>query len=91
MYAALVTVSIDAAEADPAMVTLKEEIVPSVKAAPGFIAGYWLAPDESGHALSVVLFDTEEQARQTAPPVGVTASAGVAVTTVEFREVAVSA
>jgi hypothetical protein len=91
VYAALVTVSIDAAEADPAMVTLKEEIVPGVKAAPGFIAGYWMAPDESAHAISVVLFETEEQARQTAPPQGVTPSAGVIVTEVEFREVVVSA
>jgi hypothetical protein len=39
----------------------------------------------------MVLFETEEQARQAAPPVGVSPFAGVTVDSAEFREVAASA
>jgi hypothetical protein len=90
MYAAVVSVSIDEAVQDSAEASLKEEIVPMVKSAPGFVAGYWLAP-EDGKATSMVLFDTEEQARATAPPAGSSPMEGVTVTTVEFRPVAASA
>lgn len=86
MYAALVSVKIDPAQADAARSMLEKEVVPMVKAAPGFIAGYWLAPTD-GRGYSVVLFETEEQARQTAPPVGATPAPGVTVEHAQFQEV----
>lgn len=86
MYAALVSVKIDPDQADQAKSMLQKEVVPMVKAAPGFIAGYWLEPTD-GRGYSVVLFETEEQARQTAPPTGASPAPGVTVEHAQFREV----
>jgi hypothetical protein len=86
MYAALVSVKIDPAQADSARSMLESQVVPSVKAAPGFVAGYWLEPKD-GRGYSMVLFETEDQARQTAPPAEASPTPGVTVDMVEFREV----
>jgi len=91
MYAAMVTVTIDDGKQDEALERLKSQVVPTVKAAPGFVAGYWLRP-EANNGFSLVVFDTEEHARAAAPPVGVRLpDSNVTVDTVEFVEVAVSA
>jgi hypothetical protein len=90
MYAVLMTVTIDPTHLDQAQKTLEEDIVPMVRAAPGFVTGYWLEPSE-GQGLSFAVFDTEEHARQTAPPAGVSPSPGVTIASVEFRPVAASA
>jgi hypothetical protein len=86
MYAALVSVKIDPAQADTARSMLESQVVPMVKAAPGFIAGYWTGPID-GKGFSFVVFETEDQARQTAPPAGSSPTPGVTVETLEFREV----
>jgi hypothetical protein len=86
MHAHVVTVDITDAE-----VAVKglEELVPTVKALPGFVAGYWLRLDDS-HGTSMSVFETEEQARAAAPPVG-GGMGGVTVTGVQFGEVVGSA
>ena len=91
MYAALVSVTIDAGKEDEARKLLAEQVVPGVQASPGFVAGYWMAPrDDKGW--SVVVFDTEENARAAAPPAGSSpGGAPVTVDHVEFREVIASA
>jgi hypothetical protein len=81
-------VNVDITDSDAATKGL-EELVPTVKAAPGFVAGYWIRLDE-GHGTSVTVFDTEEQARAAAPPVG-GGMDGVTVTGVQFGEVLGSA
>jgi hypothetical protein len=90
MHAALVTVTIDPTELDQAQTALREQVIPMVSAAPGFVAGYWLEPAD-GQGLSLVLFETEEQARQAAPPAGASPTPGVTVAAVEFRLVTASA
>ena len=90
MYAAIVNVTIDPAQEDAARSNLTGQVVPMVKAASGFVAGYWTAPS-NGKASSFVVFETEEQARQTAPPAGSSPGPGVTVDSVEFREVVASA
>jgi hypothetical protein len=56
------------------------------RSVPGFVAGYWLEPaDGQG---SIVLFETEEQAHETAPPVSSWAAPGIVISGVEFRRVA---
>jgi hypothetical protein len=90
MHAVLMTVTIEPAQLDQAQKTLREEIVPMVSAVPGFVAGYWLEPSD-GQGLSLVVFDTEEQARQTAPPPGASPSPGVTIANVEFRPVTATA
>jgi hypothetical protein len=90
MHAAMVTVTIDPTQADQAEKALREQVIPMVSDAPGFVAGYWLEPAD-GRAVSLVLFDTEEQARQTAPPLGASPTPGVTIAAVEFRLVTASA
>ena len=90
MFASIVVVSIDEPDAEEGRRMLEEDIVPNVSAAPGFVSGYWLAP-VGNEGTAVVIFDTEEQARATAPPVGANPGPGVTVTSLEFREVVASA
>jgi hypothetical protein len=66
------------------------DILPRVRSAPGFVAGYWLEPAD-GQGFSIVLFETEEQARETAPPVSSWAAPGIVISEVEFRRVAATA
>lgn len=67
MYVVFVKVQIKPARADEAVAALRAEIIPQVEAAPGFVKGIWFGDDSSGH--SVMLFESEEQARQMAPMV----------------------
>jgi quinol monooxygenase YgiN len=90
MHAALVSVRVDPEAREAAMRILREQIVPMVASEPGFVAGYWLEPENDvGHG--VIVFETEEQARATAPPVGPAPAPGATVESVEFRAVVASA
>jgi hypothetical protein len=82
--------TIDQDHASAAANALVNDILPSVRSAPGFVAGYWLEP-ANGQGFSIVLFETEEQARDTAPPVSSWAAPGVTINAVEFRRVAAAA
>ena len=86
MHAHVITV--DITDPDAATNGLAE-LIPTLKASPGFVAGYWLRLAE-GHGTALAVFETEEQARATAPPVGTTGG-GVVVTAVQFGEVLASA
>jgi hypothetical protein len=90
VHAALVTLTIDPDQAPAAASALVNEILPTIRSAPGFVAGYWLEPDD-GRGFSIVLFATEEQARESAPPVSSWAAPGVTIDRVEFRRVAATA
>lgn len=90
MHAALVSVHVEPAAQEAAQAMLGEQIVPMVAASPGFVAGYWLEPrDDVG--LSVLVFDTEENARAAAPAVGPAPAPGATVKDVDFRAVIASA
>jgi hypothetical protein len=86
MHAHVVTV--DITDSDAAVKGL-QEVVATVKAAPGFVAGYWIQLDDA-HGTSVAVFDTEEHASATAPPVG-GGMDGVTITSVQIGEVLGSA
>jgi hypothetical protein len=85
-----VLVSVEVTDAESALATLHEVIIPMVKAAPGFVAGYWIGLDES-KATSTVIFESEQQARDAAPPVGPAPNPAVTITDVTFGEVVASA
>jgi hypothetical protein len=87
VHAALVRLTIDPERAPAAAEALMNDVLPRVRSAPGFVAGYWLEPVD-GQGLSIVLFETGEQAREAAPPISSWAAPGVAITGVEFRRVA---
>lgn len=90
MHAALVRLTVDPDQAPAAAEALTNDILPRVRSAPGFVAGYWLEPAD-GQGFSIVLFETEEQARETAPPVSSWAAPGIVISGVEFRRVAATA
>ena len=62
-----------------------EEVMPFMKAAPGFLGAYFVVVDDT-HAVSIEVFETEEQARAVAPPKGTEAS-GVTLDTIQFGAV----
>ena len=68
---------------------LEEEVLPMMKGAPGFVGAYFVAVDDT-HGISIEVFETEEQARAAAPPVGAEAP-GVTLGTLQFGEVIGSA
>ena len=86
MHAALVTVTIDPDQADAAQSALQEQVVPMVRAAPGFVTGYWVDRSD-GKGFSFVVFESEAQARQTAPPAGASPAPGVSVDSAEIVEI----
>ena len=59
-----------------ALEELRQQVVPRVSQAPGFVRGYWVRLEGEKQGTSVVVFDSEEQARnageQFQPPEGVT-------------------
>ena len=73
MHAVVVRVSIE--DPESSQVVLREQVVPRIAAAPGFVTGYWVElPDKKGS--SIVVFESEEAARaaqgQIQPPPNVT-------------------
>jgi hypothetical protein len=86
VHAVVVNVSIN--DFDPAQQMLKEQIVPRVSQAPGFVAGYWTrSEDNRGHSMSV--FESEDAADGAAQMIQSQAPENDAVTleSVEVREV----
>ena len=45
---------------------LRDEVVPRVSQAPGFVAGYWTRSEDGGSGLSMLLFESEDAARAAA-------------------------
>jgi hypothetical protein len=83
MHAVVVKVRIsDQAAAEGA---LREQVVPRVSQAPGFVTGYWTRKDNTG--LSMVVFESEEAANAVSEQVRSMAPVGVTVEDVEVREV----
>jgi hypothetical protein len=94
MHALVVRVTIH--NADRTRELLNSQVVPQVSGAPGFKTGYWTWPTDGGelNGLSMIIFDSEENARAAGDRVSaVAAGAGDDVTLdgVEVREVVASA
>jgi len=75
MHAMVATVEIKAGRGDEAVATLNDQVVPGVKAMPGFVSGTWARSADGTKGHSVVIFETEdaakaamEQASQATPP-----------------------
>ncbi len=91
MYAVVVRVTV--AQPELAQQALESEVVPRISQAPGFQAGYWTRSDEGGETkgLSLVVFDSEENAQAAADRVGASMPPTVTLESVEVREVVASA
>ena len=84
MHAMFVEVSIKGTDED-AMAQLRNEVVPRVKEAPGFVAGYWTRTGTAGQAC--VIFDSESTAQQGAEMIKNNPPSEVSLQSVEVREV----
>jgi hypothetical protein len=93
MHAVVIEVDVSGVDRETALSRLRDEVVPRIKGLPGFQSGVWLRPNEESHGMSMLLFDSEENARgaSQAVQVGSEPQPGVKVTRSELREVAVQA
>jgi hypothetical protein len=91
MYALVVRVKVG--DVESAQQALEGEVVPRMSGAPGFKAGYWTRVTDGGetNGLSMVIFDSEENAQAAADRVRSMAPETVTVESVEVREVVASA
>ena len=94
MHALVTRVTIH--NADHTREVLNSQVVPQVSGAPGFKTGYWTWPTGGGasNGLSMIIFDSEENARAAGERVSaIAADRGDDVTldSVEVREVVASA
>jgi uncharacterized protein with NRDE domain len=96
MHALVVRVTIH--NADRAREVLKGQVVQQASGAPGFKAGYWTWPTDEGklNALTMIIFDSEENARTAGDRVSANFSQvenreDVTLDGVEVREVVASA
>jgi hypothetical protein len=87
MHAVVVRVSLNTE--DGAEDRLRSEVVPRVSQQPGFVSGYWMRKDDSG--LSVLLFNSEDEAKQASERVPQNLLEGVSLEGVEVREVVATA
>ncbi len=83
MHAVVVRVRIS--EEGPALAALRDQVVPQVSQAPGFVAGYWTRKDNTG--LSMIVFESEDAARAASERIPGTVPEGVTLEDVEVREV----
>ena len=91
MHAVVVRVNIH--DYDVAHEGLVTQVVPAVSQAPGFVAGYWTRSSSDNKGISMVMFDTEDQANAAAAMIqqGPPNPDAVTLEGVEVREVIESA
>jgi hypothetical protein len=94
MHAVVIRVTIH--NADRTREVLNSQVVPQVSGAPGFKTGYWTWSTGGGNldGLSLVVFDSEENARAAGERVSAIAAdapSDVTLESVEVREVVASA
>jgi len=83
MHAVVVSVTINDQEA--ADRGLREEVVPGVSQAPGFVTGYWTRKGNTG--LSIVVFQSEDAANGASERIPSMVPDTVTLERVEVREV----
>jgi hypothetical protein len=85
VHAVLVRVTIQ--DFETAKKGLKENVVPAVSQAPGFVAGYWTRSEDGGNGIGMIVFESEDAARTASGMIGPGATDGVTLDGVEVREV----
>jgi hypothetical protein len=88
MHAVFIDVSVKGTD-DEALAQLRSDVVPRVKEAPGFVAGYWTRTDTSGRAC--VIFDSDSTAQGAAEMIKSNPPSEVTLQNIEVREVVASA
>jgi len=87
MHAVVVRVTINDQEA--AERALREQVVPGVSQAPGFVAGYWTRKENGG--MSMLVFESEDAANSVSDRLRSMVPEAVTLEDIEVREVVASA
>jgi hypothetical protein len=93
VYAVLIEVDVAGVDEEAGLRALREQIVPAVRAMPGFISGTWLPGNDDGKGLSFTVWDTEANARAMEDRFGIGSNPAMSamVSRCEVREVAATA
>ena len=93
MHAVLIEVDVSGVDRDQGLTALREQIVPAIKAMPGFTSGTWLPGNDEGKGLSLTVWDSDGDARGMAESFGPGSSptANASVVRCGVREVAAAA
>ena len=83
MHAVVTRITVNDPEA--ARANLRENVVPGVSQAPGFVAGYWTGGDDGG--MSMVVFESEDAAKALSERVPSLLTDAVTIKNIEVREV----
>jgi hypothetical protein len=89
MHAVIVSVTIR--DGEQATTYLRDEIVPRVKQAPGFVAGYWVRIEAGDKGRGTIIFESEDAARAAADQITQQPGEAVTLDSVEVGEVVESA
>jgi hypothetical protein len=89
MHAVVVKVTIK--DAESAQRALEEQVVPRVKQAPGFVAGYWTRSDDGSNGRGMIVFESADAARAAAEQLRANVPDPVTLESAEVREVVASA
>ena len=91
MHATVTRVTVTEGEA--ATKFLREEIVPQLTQAPGFVAGYWVRLEGGDQGTSIIVFESEDAARAAADQIrgSTDANPGVNLNDVTVGEVVANA
>jgi hypothetical protein len=85
MNAVVVRVTIN--DRESATQGLREQVVPRVSQAPGFVAGYWTRKEGTDTGLSMIIFESEDAANSAVEQLRGAAPEGVVIDDIEVREV----
>jgi hypothetical protein len=85
MNAVVVRVTVN--EPETATNNLREQVVPRVSQAPGFVAGYWTRREGTDTGLAMILFESEDAATSASEQIQSAPTEGVTIDDVEVREV----
>ena len=88
MHAVIVSVTIN--DGEEATEHLRSVIVPTVKQAPGFVAGYWMR-GEGDKGRGTIVFESEDDARAVGDQIQQDPGGAVTLDSVEVGEVVESA
>jgi hypothetical protein len=89
MHAVVVSVRIH--DGEEATKYLRGEIVPRVKQAPGFVAGYWVRVENGDQGRGTIVFESEDAARAVAEQIQQNPGSAVTLDDVAVGEVVESA
>ncbi len=89
MHAVIVSVTVN--DGEQATTNLRNEIVPRVKQAPGFVAGYWVRIEGGDKGRGTIVFESEDAARAGAEQLTQAPNDAVTVDSIEVGEVVESA